>query len=104
MKLVEGILQFTEIVRRNVRRFDLFSQNVMFTYKGESSFSTFLGGLVSLVIMSVITIYSGYLLKEMVNRQNSNNYISSEVVDLSVNNKNYYPADFIIYNFIQCNY
>ena len=104
MKLIESILQFTEIVRLNVRRFDLFSQNVMFTYKGESSFSTFLGGLVSLVIMSVITIYSGYLLKEMVNRQNSNNYISSEVVDLSVNNKNYYPADFIIYNFIQGNY
>ena len=72
-----------------VKKFDLFSQRIMFTYKGDSSFSTFLGGFVSLIIFTVIGIYSAFLIQVMMNRGDSNNSLSTEVVDLTTYDENY---------------
>ena len=96
MKLINCAFKLGGIVRNTVRKFDLFSQRIMFTYKGESSFSTFLGGLISLLILAIIAIYSGYLVQIMVSRQNSNNSLSTEVVDLAIKDENYYPASYHI--------
>ena len=47
----------------------------MFTYKGESSFSTFLGGLVSIAILSIVGVYFIILVQAMINREKSNTVI-----------------------------
>ena len=64
----------------------------MFTYKGESSFSTFLGGFISLIILAIVTAYTGVLMQTMVNRQNSNNSLSTEVINLSTDDRVYKPV------------
>ena len=92
MRPIDLIARFGNKIHDSVRRFDLFAQRIMFTYKGESSFSTFIGGFVSLVIFAVIGVYSAFLLQVMVNRGNSNNSISTEVVDLTVHDEDYYPV------------
>ena len=92
MKPLGVASKFCDFVRQSVRRFDLFSQKIMFTYKGESSFSTFLGGFVSLIILMVVAAYTGNLVQVMINRQNSNNSLSTEVVDLSTDSKLYKPV------------
>ena len=96
MKLINYSFKFGGIVRNTVKKFDFFSQRIMFTYKGETSFSTFIGGFISLLILAIIAIYSGYLVQVIVSRQNSNNSLSTEVVDLTVKDENYYPASFQI--------
>ena len=80
-------------IKRTVTKFDLFSQKIMFTYKGQSSFSTFFGGLVSLWIFIFIGIYATFLTQTMIYRQNSNNSLSTEVVDLITNDQDYYPVE-----------
>ena len=79
-----------KIICKFIKRFDLFSQKIMLTYKGESSFSTFLGGFTSLIILGIVWIYSIFLLQIMLNRQNSNNSKSTSVVDLVANSQPYY--------------
>ena len=80
------ITKLWKVIYKFVKRFDLFSQKIMLTYKGETSFSTFFGGVVSLMILSIIWVYSIFLLQIMFNRQNSNNSKSTSVVDLIANN------------------
>ena len=92
MKPLGVISKFCEFIWQSVRRFDLFSQKIMFTYKGESSFSTFLGGFISLIILAIVTAYTGVLMQTMVNRQSSNNSLSTEVVNLSTDDKVYKPV------------
>ena len=64
----------------------------MFTYKGESSFSTLLGGLVSIVILSVVGVYFVILIQAMMNREKSNISKSTSEVDLSLEDQEYYPV------------
>ena len=82
MKEVKFALWLGRTAYRSIKKFDLFSQKIMFTYKGESSFSTFLGGLVSFIIFTLIWVYSVIQFQVMINRQNSNNSKSTAVVDL----------------------
>ena len=95
MNLIAIVSKLGGFTRNSVRKFDLFSQKIMFTYKGESSFSTFFGGLVSIVILSIVAAYFGYLMQIMVNRQSSNNYLSTEIVDLTTEDQDYYPFESI---------
>ena len=94
MRPIDVIFRCGGVVQNTVRKFDLFSQRIMFTYKGDSSFSTFLGGFVSLIIFTVIGVYSAFLVQVMINRSNSNNSLSTEVVDLTTNDENYYPTNY----------
>ena len=82
MKEVKFALWLGRTAYRSIKKLDLFSQKIMFTYKGESSFSTFLGGFVSLIIFALIWVYSVIQFQVMINRQNSNNSKSTAVVDL----------------------
>ena len=95
MNLIAIVSKLGGFTRNSVRKFDLFSQKIMFTYKGKSSFSTFFGGLVSIVILSIVAAYFGYLMQIMVNRQSSNNYLSTEIVDLTTEDQDYYPFESI---------
>ena len=89
------IAKFGEVIHKNIKKLDLFSQKIMLTYEGESSFSTFLGGLVSIIILVGVGVYSAFLLHIMYNKQDANNTKSTEVLDLTVHDKNYYPVRFV---------
>ena len=90
MKQFFIIAWFGKSIYKSIKKFDLFSQRIMLTYKGENSFSTLLGGVVSLIIMAVVWVYSVFLFQTMINRGNSNNSKSSAFVDLSVQDEDYY--------------
>ena len=92
MRPIDLLAKLGGAVHKSVKKLDIFSQKIMLTYKGEASFSTFLGGLVSIIIFLIIGIYGAYLLQIMINRQNSNNSLSTEVIDLSISDENYYPV------------
>ena len=92
MRLIDLLAKLGGTVYKTVKKLDIFSKKIMLTYKGEASFSTFFGGLVSIVIFIIIGIYGSYLLQIMVNRQNSNNSLSTEVIDLSIRDENYFPV------------
>ena len=96
MRPTELAQKFIGAVHYSVRKCDLFSQRIMFTYKGEPSFSTFLGGFVSIAILTVIGVYFGFLMQVMINRSNSNNSKSTEVIDLTTHDENYYPVEVIV--------
>ena len=69
----------------------------MFTYKGESQFSTCFGGFVSILIIGAVSVYLSLLGKTMINRETSFNTLSTEVLDLSLNSQDYYLADYGFY-------
>ena len=94
MGIATLILKFGTVVYRIVKKFDLFSQSIKLTYKGESAFTTFVGGFVSLIIFTIVGIYSLFLLQIMINRKNSNNSKSTEVVNLNISDEDYYPVDY----------
>ena len=66
----------------------------MFTYKGNSQFSTTFGGIVSIVILSTVWVYLSLLIQKMLDRANSNNTLSTEVINLNTNDQNYYLYDY----------
>ena len=90
MKPIQLFAWFGRNIYRSIKKFDLFSQRIMLTYKGENSFSTLLGGVISLIIMAVVWVYTAFLFQTMINRENSNNSKSSAFVDLSVQDEDYY--------------
>ena len=94
MKIKSIFNNIFALLWKTITRFDLFSQKIQLTYKGESSFSTFLGGFVSIIIFTIVGIYSGFLLQVMTNRQNANNSKSTAVVDLNIRDEDYYPFDY----------
>ena len=90
MKPIKVITLFGGTIYRSIKKFDLFSQRIMLTYKGETSFSTLIGGIVSLMIMAIVLVYAVFLFQIMINRQNSNNSKSSAFVDLVNEDEDYY--------------
>ena len=96
MRPIDTVVRLGNGFQNFIRKFDLFSQRIMFTYKGESSFSTFFGGLVSIIIFASMMVYSALLVQVMINRENSINSLSTEVVDLTFHDENYYPLPIII--------
>ena len=67
---------------------------MLLTYKGESQFSTFIGGSVSIVIIVAVAYYFVTSIFTMVNRQNSNNTLSTKVIDLNTEDQDYYLEDY----------
>ena len=104
MKPIQIFAWFGRSIYRSIKKFDLFSQRIMLTYKGESSFSTLLGGVASLIIMAVVWVYAFFLFQTMINRGNSNNSKSSAFVDLSVQDEDYYRNINLKFNIIDLKY
>ena len=63
---------------------------ILFTYKGDSQFSTFFGGFVSIAILSAVGVYLSILIQIMVNRDNSNNNTSTKMINLNSDNTQYH--------------
>ena len=94
MKPIYVVAWLGRYVYRSIKKFDLFSQKIMLTYKGETSFSTLLGGIVSLMIFAIVAVYSSFLFQTMINRGNSNNSKSTAFVDLSIEDEDYYSMNY----------
>ena len=69
MKLKDTYFKILDYFWMIATKFDLFSQHIMFTYKGQSTFSTFFGGFVSLLIFAMIGAYTTILFREMIDRK-----------------------------------
>ena len=95
MKLDQIASNLATTAANSIKKLDLFSQRIMFTYKGKSSFATLLGGFVSLAIFLIVGVFTVFLFQSMIERQKSNNTKSSAVVDLIKNDQSYYPVEFI---------
>ena len=105
MRPTEMVQKFIGVIHYSIRKCDLFSQKIMFTYKGEPSFSTFLGGFVSVAIFIVVGVYFGFLMQAMITRSNSNNSKSTEVIDLTIHDEDYYPVEkVVLYYFLNNNF
>ena len=61
----------------------------MFTYEGDSKFSTSFGGFVSIGILSAVWVYLYTLVITMIKRDNSTFNISTEIVNLSSDTTQY---------------
>ena len=64
------------------------------TYKGETHFSTFIGGSVSIIVIAAVVYYFITSVFTMVNRKNSNNTLSTKVIDLNTEDQDYYLDDY----------
>ena len=92
MKFRVFVFKTVRIISNSLKNADLFKQQIALTYKGHTSFSTLLGGIVSMCILTSISIYTIILFISMINRHNSNNSLSTEVVNFISNDEDYYPT------------
>lgn len=51
---------------------DMYGKNIVLHYKGHETYNTHIGGVVSFIILGVLTAYFFILLKVLLNRQNTN--------------------------------
>ena len=65
-----------------IKDYDLFPQNIQFTYKGKDKFTTFFGGIVSIFILGLWFTYGVSLFIVLINRGDSSKSISTEHRDL----------------------
>ncbi len=76
----------------SVKNLDSFSSPIAFTYKGENTFKTFIGGTVSMVILTIMTIYGYSLAQVMWYRKDTNKSKSTKIVDLANSTEIHYPG------------
>lgn len=65
-----------------VRDKDMFGVPIAFNYKGSSTFNTIFGGLASLVIYSIFTAYTVFLLNKMISKKTLSTTQNDIFVDL----------------------
>ena len=90
MKYRSLLYKTASFINSSLKSADLFKQQITLTYKGNTSFSTLFGGLVSVCILIAVSVYAAFLFDSMINRNNTNNTLSTEVVNLITNDENYY--------------
>ena len=59
-----------------IRSKDIYGKSITFTYKGEEQYTTFIGGLTSIVIKFIIFVFGLSILLNMVNRKNTNSSVN----------------------------
>ena len=66
----------------------------MFTYKGESRFSTSFGGFISLGVLAAVGVYLSIQVQTMMDRSSSNNTLSTSVINLNIEDSNKTLVDY----------
>ena len=66
----------------------------MFTYKGESHFSTSFGGFISLGMLAAVGVYLSIQVQTMMDRSSSNNTLSTSVINLNIEDSNKTLVDY----------
>ena len=70
-------------MKNKIKQCDVFSQPVELSYKGQTKYSTFIGGCASLIIIIVMVIYATSLLIALVYRSETRKSKNTIVQDLS---------------------
>ena len=78
---------------KRVQSFDVYGRTITFTYKGHDQYNTFVGGVTSIVIMSIIFVYAVNLFTVMINRKDTNSTVNTVINDLSQDNNPLYLAN-----------
>ncbi|CAI2386876.1 unnamed protein product [Moneuplotes crassus] len=78
-----------KLVRASVRKADLFPQKVSLTFKGQESFKTLYGGIVSLVIMIIMVSYSVRIFTIMFQKQQTQKTLNRVINDIQNNRIDY---------------
>ena len=66
-----GIQDYIKAILDKIKWFDMFGNDIKFTYKGNAKYNTFLGGWVSIGIFAVMILYANLLISVMVNNSDS---------------------------------
>ena len=64
------------------KSFDIYGKSFNFTYEGEDQYKTFLGGIISIIITSVILVYSVNLFIVMINRDDTSTNVNTVITSL----------------------
>jgi hypothetical protein len=81
-----------KFVYGSVKGFDSFSNQIVFSYKGEHKFKTFIGGIMSMAILAVMTIYTYSLAQVLWYRKDTNKSRSTSVVNLISSTETHFPG------------
>lgn len=77
-------------MRKKIRDTDMFSKSVQLSYKGKTSFKTTFGGVVSILIKILLTLYGILLFKEVVTKGNTTKSVTNIVKDLTKDTTKHY--------------
>ena len=69
--------------KHKIKSYDMYSKVITFTYKSEDSYRTLIGGVVSIIIFSIISVQAMGLFMIMVDKKASNSTVNTIVTDLS---------------------
>lgn len=75
-----------------VKQKDLYGKKISITYKGEEEFKTFCGGVISLIIKTILFIYACTLINTVLTHGDTKKSLSKVSKDISTDNTIYYPA------------
>ena len=77
------LLGFILWIRKTIKSRDIFSKQISLTYQGEDSYSTLIGGVISIAISCVLISYGVIRFMTMINRGNSSTSFNKVVSDLT---------------------
>lgn len=76
--------------KNTIRAADMFPSKVELTFKGNPSFTTLFGGVISLFIKTIVIMYSVYLMVVVFRRTNSSKSVNRVVRDRSHDTTKHY--------------
>ncbi|CAI2359249.1 unnamed protein product [Moneuplotes crassus] len=76
-------------LKTSVRKTDLFPQKVSLTFKGKESFQTLYGGIISLIILTILISYSARIFAIMFQKQQTQKTLNRVIKDIQNNPPEY---------------
>ena len=61
----------TNYIQSKIKSYDMYGRKISFTYKGEDEYKTLCGGLVSLIVLILLALYTWLLVVIMINREDT---------------------------------
>ena len=77
------IRTFFAYIADTIRSGDLYGKQITMTYKGEDSFKTTYGGIISLFIKLILFTYAGVLFAVIINRGDTKKTLNTTVKDIT---------------------
>ena len=70
-------------ISESIKDFDVYGKTITFTYKGKDQYKTFIGGVISIIMLIIALLYGVNLFIIMIGRDNTNTTVSTIIKDLS---------------------
>ena len=81
--MVLKIRTFFGYIAETIKSADLYGKQITMTYKGEDSFKTTYGGVISLFIKLILFTYAGVLFAVIINRGDTKKTLNTTVKDIT---------------------